>query len=92
LIGLISLNLLITLAGVTAFESNVFNRLNTQLGSLRTSKSIYKVYASTFYSNYTMLRQAKVNIMVSAYPFNCKKVTYLNYSRDTTQLCKLAVV
>jgi membrane-associated HD superfamily phosphohydrolase len=89
LIALLSLNLFITLACASAFDSLAFKSLNTQLTSFRDSRYTYAVYASTFYSNYTMLRQADISIRIASKPLQCKNMMLLDYSRNSTELCRL---
>jgi hypothetical protein len=84
-----ALNAALGLILITSFYSLVFSDLNHQIGKLSSSGSTYSVFSPTFYSDYELLRQQGVRIEVSTKPLKCKNMKILDYSRNTTDICKL---
>ncbi|MHB1864880.1 MAG: hypothetical protein ACYCPS_01790 [Candidatus Saccharimonadales bacterium] len=87
-ITLILVNVALSILLVLAKDAYTYNILNQQLESLRVGSPTYSVYAEKFYSNYNLLQQHGVNIIISPKPLNCSNKLVLDYSRNSTMLCK----
>jgi hypothetical protein len=87
-VALIAINSLAGLILVLALNNLEFQSLNNQLSSLKSSKSTYEVYASTFSANYELLESKGLKIKVSPKSLHCSNIQILYSSRGTTELCK----
>lgn len=84
---LVMLNTVTYAYAVTQHNIMLTNTINQQFDDMRKSKATYKVGAQQFYSNYVLLNEQQIPIVVED-KLECKKMEKLVFSSTTTAFCK----
>jgi ribosome biogenesis SPOUT family RNA methylase Rps3 len=87
------LNIILDTEFAAAIDTQNFQKINSQLTSLKDSNKAYLVYSGSFYSVYAKLKLHGINYLISQKPINCNNIIVLDDSGGSpttpTDLCKL---
>ena len=93
LIILMFLNIILDTEFAAAIDTQNFQKINSQLTSLKDSNKAYLVYSGSFYSVYAKLKLHGINYLISQKPINCNNIIVLDDSGGSpttpTDLCRL---